>query len=117
MILGDAIQQFLQYVEFEKKQSIHTLTSYKTDLTQFEAFIQSTYQIEAVSAVTHQHVRSWLVHLMNEAVKNQPSAFPPIRPTDLISPNLAIPTTNVVNTRGEIIICTKRMNTVASILM
>ncbi len=71
MILGDAIQQFLQYVEFEKKQSIHTLTSYKTDLTQFESFIQSTYQIEAVSVVTHQHVRSWLVHLMNEAVKNR----------------------------------------------
>ncbi len=54
---------------------------------------------------------------MNEAVKNQPKAFPPILPTALISPSFAIPTTKVVNTKGEIIICTNRMKTVANILI
>jgi hypothetical protein len=52
-----------------------------------------------------------------DAVKNQPSALPPIRPTDLMSPSLAIPTTSVVKTSGAIIICTKRIKTVASILI
>ena len=41
---------------------------------------------------------------INEAVKNQPIALPPILPTALISPSLAIPTTKVVKTNGEIII-------------
>ena len=54
---------------------------------------------------------------MKEAVKNQPSAFPPILPTALTFPSLAIPTTNVVNTSGEIIICTSLMKTVASIFI
>ena len=54
---------------------------------------------------------------IKEALKNQPKAFPPTRPTVLTSPSLAIPTTKVVNTKGEIIICTKRMNTVAKILI
>ncbi|MES2381376.1 MAG: tyrosine-type recombinase/integrase [Bacteroidota bacterium] len=71
MILGAAIQQFLQYVEFEKKQSIHTLTSYQTDLLQFETFLQITYQINNVEAINHQHIRSWLVHMMNEELKNR----------------------------------------------
>ncbi len=37
---------------------------------------------------------------INDAVKNHASAFPPILPTDLMSPNFAIPTTNVENTSG-----------------
>ena len=41
---------------------------------------------------------------INEAEKNQAIAFPPMRPTALMSPNLAIPTTKVVNTKGAIII-------------
>lgn len=71
MILGAAIQQFLQYVEFEKKQSIHTFTSYQTDLLQFETFLQITYHINNVEIITHQHIRSWLVHMMNEGIKNK----------------------------------------------
>ena len=39
-----------------------------------------------------------------EAVKNQAIALPPILPTALISPSLAIPTTKVEKTKGEIII-------------
>ena len=54
---------------------------------------------------------------INEAVKNQAKALPPIRPTDFKSPSFAIPTTRVVSTSGAIIICTKRIKTVAKILM
>lgn len=71
MILGAAIQEFLQYVEFEKRRSIHTLTSYRTDLLQFETFLDITYQVNSVETVSHQHIRSWLVHMMNEEVKNK----------------------------------------------
>jgi len=39
-----------------------------------------------------------------EAEINQRRALPPTLPTDFRSPNLAIPTTSVENTRGAIII-------------
>ena len=42
--------------------------------------------------------------LIKEADKNHNKALPPTRPTVLRSPNFAIPTTNVVNTNGAMII-------------
>ena len=42
--------------------------------------------------------------LMSEALINHSNVLPPIRPTELISPSLATPTTNVVNTSGATII-------------
>ena len=51
---------------------------------------------------------------INDAVINQSIALPPTLPTVFISPNLAIPTTNVANTMGAIIICTIRKKIVVS---
>ena len=61
--------------------------------------------------------KSPIIKEINEAVKNQANALPPILPTDLRSPSLAIPTTKVVSTKGAIIIWTKRIKMVASILI
>ena len=36
---------FLDYIEFEKRYSKHTLTSYRTDLTQFLNFLNDEYNI------------------------------------------------------------------------
>lgn len=55
--------------------------------------------------------------LIKEADKNQSKALPPTLPTVLRSPNLAIPTTNVVNTNGAIIICTNLKKMVVNSLM
>ena len=45
---------------------------------------------------------------MIEANMNQPSAFPPIRPTVRMSSIFAIPTTRVAKTSGEMIILMRR---------
>jgi len=45
-----------------------------------------------------------IINEINDALKNQPNAFPPTLPTVLISPNFAIPGTNVLNTSTAIII-------------
>lgn len=71
MILSDSIVQYIQYVEFEKKQSKHTLINYKVDLTQFENYITQIYQITQIEQVTHYHIKSWLVHQINEGLKNR----------------------------------------------
>lgn len=71
MILSSSIVQYLQYVEFEKKQAKHTLINYKVDLTQFENYITQIYQINHIGQVTHFHIKSWLVHQINEGLKNR----------------------------------------------
>jgi integrase/recombinase XerC len=71
MILSDSIVQYLQYVEFEKKQSKHTLINYKVDLTQFQNYITQIYQLEQLEQINHYHIKSWLVHQINEGLKNR----------------------------------------------
>ena len=58
-----------------------------------------------------------IVKLIREAEINHNMALPPMRPTVFKSPNFAIPTTKVENTRGAIIICTKSKNILVKILM
>ncbi len=60
------IEQFLQYLEFEKKYSKHTLTAYGEDLKQFFFFIESAFGATTEKEITHQHIRSWLVELMKD---------------------------------------------------
>ena len=48
MILSGSIVQYLQYVEFEKKQSKHTLINNRVYLTQFENYITQIYQITQI---------------------------------------------------------------------
>jgi hypothetical protein len=47
---------------------------------------------------------------MKVAEINHNMVLPPIRPTALMSPNFATPTTNVENTNGAMIIFTSRRN-------
>jgi integrase/recombinase XerC len=59
------IELFLQYLQYEKNYSAHTVESYKNDLCQFKEFVSgdSVFMPEAVDAVW---VRRWIVSLMNE---------------------------------------------------
>lgn len=56
--------KFIEYLEFEKRYSPHTVLAYKNDLLQFNSFLAETYQIDKLKQVDHQHIRSWIVALM-----------------------------------------------------
>ncbi len=60
------IGSFLQFLEFEKRYSAHTVTSYQTDLNQFISYLDSQNFNVAINNATHNEVRSWMVHLMQE---------------------------------------------------
>ena len=47
----------------EKRYSQHTISSYQTDLGQFETYIQSTFLL-SIPEVKHTHIRSYMVDLM-----------------------------------------------------
>ena len=61
------IERFIRYLQFEKRFSPNTVTAYKNDLEQFSQFLVS-FQTELLN-VTHQHVRTWIVSLMDDGIE------------------------------------------------
>ncbi len=57
-------ESFFKYLQFEKRYSQHTLTAYKDDLLQFRRFLVNRYEIFKIENADHRHVRSWIVHMM-----------------------------------------------------
>jgi integrase/recombinase XerC len=62
------IQSFIQYLQFEKRYSPHTILSYKTDLEQFFTYLISQYDAPPVSKVTAGFIRSWLAEMRGEKI-------------------------------------------------
>lgn len=61
-------ERFIQYIQFEKRYSPHTVTSYRNDLAQFFLFLGKEYQITELKDINYQHVRSWLVEMMEHKI-------------------------------------------------
>jgi integrase/recombinase XerC len=57
---------FLKYLQFEKRVSPHTLQAYKTDLAQFQIFLQNTFHTNSAEHAKYSEIRSWIVELMND---------------------------------------------------
>lgn len=64
----EAIGNFMDYLEFEKRFSVHTLKAYRSDLQQFVQFLRTEEQIEAINEISSPIIRSWLVKLMEEGM-------------------------------------------------
>ncbi|MDX1629131.1 MAG: tyrosine-type recombinase/integrase [Fulvivirga sp.] len=58
---------FLKYIQFEKRYSRHTISSYENDLNQFESFLHEFYQ-EKPATATHSMVRHWVVNLVEDNI-------------------------------------------------
>jgi integrase/recombinase XerC len=63
--MNEHLQSFLNYLQFEKKYSAHTLTSYQNDLSQFQEFLKKQFEIDDTKAISHLHIKSWLASLMS----------------------------------------------------
>jgi integrase/recombinase XerC len=59
---------FIQYIQYEKRYSPHTVLAYRNDLAQFFSFLSARYQVTEVQDITHPMVRSWLVELMEQGI-------------------------------------------------
>jgi integrase/recombinase XerC len=62
----EQLQNFLEYLQFEKRYSQHTLLSYKTDLYQFVDYLQVEYDGTELKKATGGLVRSWLASMRND---------------------------------------------------
>jgi integrase/recombinase XerC len=61
-------ERFIQYIQFEKRYSPHTVTSYRNDLDQFFLYLEKQYQITEIKDINYLHVRSWLVEMMEHDI-------------------------------------------------
>ncbi|HVS91838.1 MAG TPA: tyrosine-type recombinase/integrase [Mucilaginibacter sp.] len=61
------LERFIHYIQYEKRYSPHTVSAYQSDLEQFFAFL-SQFEIspDSPADVAYQHIRSWMVHLMED---------------------------------------------------
>lgn len=61
------ISSFLIYLQHEKRYSPHTIQSYRTDLLQYEAFLQKDFELSPAD-VKATHVRSFMVCLLDQQI-------------------------------------------------
>ncbi|MDN5201547.1 tyrosine-type recombinase/integrase [Fulvivirgaceae bacterium BMA10] len=62
------IQSFLKYLEFERRYSGHTLQSYKTDILQFEKFLEATLPEFNLLTTDYRAIRAWILDLMDQGM-------------------------------------------------
>ena len=62
-------ESFIRYLAYEKRYSAHTLTSYQSDLAQYQAFLEEKLQVTDVITATHLHIRSWIISLVEEKLQ------------------------------------------------
>jgi len=60
------LTSFLNYLQYEKRYSTHTLKSYENDLGAFLYYIRKQYDFQNWTDIDTSHIRSWLVTLMQE---------------------------------------------------
>ncbi len=63
------MELFFKYLQYEKRYSPHTLTSYHTDLGQFSSYLAEVYQIADPAEADHTIVRSWILTLVHNSIQ------------------------------------------------
>ena len=63
------LARFIQYIQFEKRYSPHTVSAYQSDLDQFIRFLNTPEEtITHPSEITHHLIRNWMVSMMSEDI-------------------------------------------------
>jgi integrase/recombinase XerC len=63
------IDSFLRYIEYEKRYSAHTVSSYKNDLLQFRTFLTGSEPNLSIKSASFQHIRAWVISLIEDGIK------------------------------------------------
>ena len=66
-----SIQSFIDYLKYEKRYSVHTLTSYQTDIIDFIDFLETQFGGVSLKEVTHTYVRSWLASIKDNGLASR----------------------------------------------
>ncbi|MEO8760234.1 MAG: tyrosine-type recombinase/integrase [Bacteroidia bacterium] len=59
-MVGWHIEEFINYITFEKRYAKNTCTAYQNDLTEFQQFIEKTFEITSPKEVMPEFIRTWI---------------------------------------------------------
>ena len=62
------VEQFIQYLRYERNYSSHTVLAYRKDLDQFSLFLTDEYGVDDLSRADADMIRFWLLRLMEEGL-------------------------------------------------
>ena len=62
------LRSFINFLNYEKRYSVHTVSSYTNDIGQFFHFTLSRFELEDPALITHYHIRSWVVEMMEGGI-------------------------------------------------
>lgn len=65
------IREFLEYLKFQKRYSLHTIVSYKNDLVSFFDYLLAQYGETAIPDIKPAFIRSWLAGLKQEGKESR----------------------------------------------
>jgi len=65
------INNFSNYLAYEKRFSVHTSKAYISDLEQFQSYLNTRYNIANIEEVNHQIIRSWIVELLEQKLTSR----------------------------------------------
>ncbi len=60
------VAQFLDYLKYQKRYSVHTITNYERDLIELWDYLQTEYAISAIHSIEAVVIRSWLAQLKKD---------------------------------------------------
>jgi integrase/recombinase XerC len=61
---------FINYLEFEKRASRHTVLAYRKDLEQFSEFCSLSFEKEDISTADHPEIRAWIIDLVDQGLSS-----------------------------------------------
>ncbi len=62
------IDSFINYLEYEKRSSVHTVLAYRKDLEQAQDFVNLSFSIDDLSHCTHPDLRAWIIDLVEQGL-------------------------------------------------
>ena len=65
------LPQFIDYLQYEKKYSLHTINAYQEDISDFAVFAEENFEETNLAEISYSIIRSWIVKLVDEEVSNR----------------------------------------------
>lgn len=62
------IDSFINYLEYEKRSSPHTVLAYRKDLEQVAEFVELSFELKELSQCTHSELRAWVIELVEQGL-------------------------------------------------
>jgi len=69
--MTSSIDEFIEYITFEKNYSSHTSIAYKKDLFSFEKFCLDNFQSNYIDEIKYSVIRRWIVYLIKKGNTNR----------------------------------------------